>query len=201
MNNANKQPDSNDFMDAELQEFERSEPKIYVASLSDYNAGRLHGTWLNADADYEALAAGVDEMLARSPEPGAEEWAIHDYEHFGGLRLSEYEPLSIVSAIARGIAEHGPSFAAWANFVNHDVDRLAHFEDAYRGNWASVVAYARDLFDDLGVEAELDGSLGEHLRPYVKVDYDGFARDLELGGDIWIAQRDDGTVDVFDADE
>ena len=24
------------------------EPRIYVASLSDYNAGRLHGTWINA---------------------------------------------------------------------------------------------------------------------------------------------------------
>ena len=23
-------------------------PRVYVASLSDYNAGRLHGVWINA---------------------------------------------------------------------------------------------------------------------------------------------------------
>ncbi len=26
----------------------RVQPRIYVASLSDYNAGRLHGQWLDA---------------------------------------------------------------------------------------------------------------------------------------------------------
>ena len=47
------------------------QPRIYVASLSDYNAGRLHGTWLDADVEAADLAEGVQAMLASSPEPGA----------------------------------------------------------------------------------------------------------------------------------
>jgi hypothetical protein len=51
-------------------------PRIYVASLSDYNAGRLHGVWLDATEDYDTLSTGVAQMLAASPEPGAEDRAV-----------------------------------------------------------------------------------------------------------------------------
>ena len=92
-----------------------SDTRIYVASLSDYNDGRLHGAWIDADGDPDDLAAEVQAMLARSPmrreAGGAEEWAIHDYEGFGPVRLGEYEDLATISMIGQGIAEHGPAFA------------------------------------------------------------------------------------------
>ena len=37
-------------------------PRIYVASLSDYNAGRLHGVWLEA-TDLDSVRVGVAAML------------------------------------------------------------------------------------------------------------------------------------------
>ena len=55
-------------------------------------------------------------MLACSPEPVAEEWAIHDFKGFGLAYISEYESPETVSRLARGIAEHGLAFAAWARF-------------------------------------------------------------------------------------
>src|SRR5260370_37719316 len=76
------------------------EPRIYAASLGDYNAGRLHGAWLNAAVDIDELSAGVHAMLAASPTPRAEEWAIHDYEGFGPVRLGEYEDLTTVAHLA-----------------------------------------------------------------------------------------------------
>src|ERR1700722_12250921 len=72
----------------------KHQPRIYVASLSDYNAGRLHGEWLDAAQDPEALLAGIGAMS--SAEPGAEEWAIHDYEEFCGVRLGEYASIESV---------------------------------------------------------------------------------------------------------
>ena len=39
----------------------KAQPRIYVASLSDYNAGRLHGVWLDANQDVEELQAAVDD--------------------------------------------------------------------------------------------------------------------------------------------
>src|SRR5713226_1168914 len=78
-------------------------PRIYVASLSDYNAGRLHGAWIDVDQDDEQIWEELNAMLARSPEPMAEEFAIHDYDGFGPLQLGEYERIDEVGCIVRGI--------------------------------------------------------------------------------------------------
>jgi antirestriction protein len=60
-----------------------------VASLSDYNAGRLHGVWLDANREPEELQASINMMLAASDEDVAEEFAIHDYEEWGPVHLDE----------------------------------------------------------------------------------------------------------------
>jgi antirestriction protein len=172
-------------------------PRIYVASLSDYNAGILHGEWLEATSEVETMEEGVQSMLASSPSPGAEEWAIHDYEGFGPLCLSEFESLSMVATLADGIAEHGTAFAHWAALVGtSDPDALERFEDAYLGQAESIEGYAEELLDDLGVLRQLDDVLPEHLQPYVKFDVAGFARDLELSGDVVTSEAPEG-VYVF----
>jgi len=173
-------------------------PRIYVASLSDYNAGRLHGEWIDAAVETDELAESVKAMLTISPEPGAEEWAIHDYEGFGPLRLEEYESLETVSAVALGIAEHGPAFAHWAALVGtSDREALARFEDAYLGHWDSLTAYAEELLDDIGVYRQIEEALPDHLQPYVTIDAEGMGRDMEFGGQITTSVGDDG-VFIFD---
>ncbi len=175
--------------------------RIYVASLSDYNAGRLHGVWLDAHQAVDELHEGVQAMLDTSPEPGAEEWAIHDFQGFGAAELSEYESLETVARLARGIAEHGGAFAAWAALSG--LDRLVAldaeaFEEAYRGHWPSATAYAEELLDETGATEALE-AVPEWLQPYVSLNVAGFARDLELGGDIRTVEGDGG-VWVFDAE-
>lgn len=78
-------------------------PQIWVGSLSDYNAGRLHGEWINADQEPEDLHAAVQQMLERSPMVSAEEWAIMDYDGFYGLRLGEYASRGIVNRCGRRV--------------------------------------------------------------------------------------------------
>ncbi|HLX88444.1 MAG TPA: antirestriction protein ArdA [Acidimicrobiales bacterium] len=174
------------------------ESRIYVASLSDYNAGRLVGVWLDAAVSSDVLAEGVQAMLAGSPSLGAEEWAIHDYEGFGPLRLSEYENLETVSAVALGIAEHGPAFAHWAALVGtSETEALGRFEDAYLGHADSIEDYAEGLLDDLGYSEIIKSSVPDFLQPYVKLDVEGFARDLELSGDLTVSAGDGG-VYVFE---
>lgn len=160
-------------------------PRIYLASLSDYNAGYLHGVWMDADQEPDDLQAAASEMLARSPsDPRAEEFAVHDYESFGAYRVGEYDSLEWISRIARGITEHGQAFSAWAEQCHHDQDRLEQFDDAYRGDWGSITEYADELLDDLGLQRLLDEHLPESLASYVNLDTGAFARDLVLGGDI-----------------
>src|SRR5687768_7754754 len=81
-------------------------PRIYVACLAAYNAGTLHGEWLDADQSAEELHEAIRGMLSKSPKPGAEEWAIHDYHNFGDIKLSEHESLENVAALAELITEH-----------------------------------------------------------------------------------------------
>ena len=66
-------------------------PRIYVACLAAYNGGILHGAWLDAAQEPWALYDDVKAMLDASPVAGAEEFAIHDYEGFGEVRI-EYRP-------------------------------------------------------------------------------------------------------------
>lgn len=166
--------------------------RIYVASLSDYNAGRLHGTWIDATADADEMNNGITTMLAASPEPNAEEWAIHDYDGWGPLRLSEYESITTIARLADGIATHGMALAHWAALVGTDADELDRFDDAYLGHWPSVEDYARDYLDDCGLDRIIEEHIPDSLQPYVTVDVDGFARDLEYSGDITASEGDDG---------
>ena len=45
-------------------------PRIYVASLAAYNAGRPTGRWIDAAQDAAELKGEVEQMLAASPERG-----------------------------------------------------------------------------------------------------------------------------------
>ena len=68
-----------------------NEIRIYVACLAAYNNGILYGAWIDAQQSVEAIKAYIRKMLKASPIEGAEEYAVHDYEDFEGLSLSEYE--------------------------------------------------------------------------------------------------------------
>jgi len=161
-------------------------PRIYVRCLASYNAGHLHGKWIDA-TDADCIMEEIQEVLATSPEHG-EEWAIHDYE-FHGLTIGEYEPIERVAELGRLIAEHGPAFAAYANNVGIDYATADEFQDAFCGEHESERAYAEELFDDLNLS-----DIPEHVRPYI--DYDLFTRDLFLS-DNYSVDAPNGGVYVF----
>ena len=73
--------------------------RIYVASLSDYNNGRLEGKWLDLSdySDASELMEAIQEMLDELTEKYKsvdgevrEEWAVHDYEGIPSTLASEY---------------------------------------------------------------------------------------------------------------
>src|SRR5690242_16017819 len=120
-------------------------PRIYVASLSDYNAGTLHGRWIYADNGADEINRQVAQMLAESSEELAEEWAIHDYDGFGSVTLSEYEDLNKVAALGALIAEHGQLFGKLAaRFGGIDgIDAARRYlEEGYCGAFDRLEDYA-----------------------------------------------------------
>jgi antirestriction protein len=154
-------------------------PHIYVVSLADYNAGRLHGRWIDADQDAKTILLEVQEMLAESTEPIAEEWAILVTDGFGPLDIGEYESLETVAKFGIAISEHGEAFAAYAEHVGVDYADVDDFEEAYCGVWRNgLQGYAEELFDELYLH-----DLPDSVQCYI--DYEKFAHDLEIGDGYW----------------
>lgn len=174
-------------------------PAIYVASLPDYVNGQLHGEWIDAAQTPQELYEQVERMLARSPlakrGEAVEEWAIHDYEGFGPIRIGEYASFETVSEHAKAIVKHGLAYAAWHEWS--DEDDPDRFVDEYLGSFESIEAYARQCGDDFGWESMLDQEIPTSLRPYVSIDYELLARDLDAGGEVFAIEKPDGDVWLF----
>lgn len=164
-------------------------PRIYVACLSAYNNGRLHGRWIDASKGKDAIFDAVRVMLADSPEPDAEEWAIHDYENFHGCHISEYAGFGAVAELAAFIEEHGELGAKLYEHFGNDLDEARAAFDDYSGEYRSAAEFAEQLHDDLGTE------IPDSLTYYI--DWQALARDMALSGEIMVVQTDFDAVHVF----
>jgi len=187
--------------------------RIYVASLSDYNNGVLHGVWIDATQEADGIHEEVQAMLLGSKHPNvqvecpdcdgmadedckrcegtgevasAEEWAIHDYEGFHGVKIEESEDFETVSEIAQAIEEHGEAFAAFMQYDDFDVER---FQEAYCGKYDTEQDYAEELFDEIYLP-----EVPESVRYYI--DYEKFSRDLFIS-DYYSIDAEDGGVFIF----
>lgn len=165
---------------------DRDEPSIYIACLSSYNSGHLHGAWINPKTDRDELQAQIDEVLKASPMPNAEEWAVHDYDNFPNL--GEYPDLDKIIEVQEAINEHDIDkvngfLELWS------IEDLDHIDDAFYGEYASFSEFAQNFADDT-IEGLSDGN--STLARYF--DYDAFERDLNYdfnetdasGGNVYI---------------
>jgi antirestriction protein len=173
-----------------------SEPRIYVASLSDYNAGILHGVWIDATQDDDEIYLLVHEMLAESPTAlaegsTAEEWAVHDFEGFYGLMVGEYTDLDAVSELAKALGEHGEAYAAYVNLVGAHYATPEGFEEAYEGEYGSPEDWAREWHDSVGTFHGVADTFEQYF------DFEAFARDCEVGGDLNFVECSTGGVYAF----
>lgn len=166
------------------------EIRIYVADLAAYNNGKLHGVWIDATEDPDTIQDQINDMLAKSPEPDSEEWAIHDYEGFDGYKLSEYQGIESVHEIAWLISDYPSVGAALLIQFNGDVEEArTAYDDNYRGCYSSVADFAQDLTEETTTE------IPKHLEHYI--DYESMGRDMELSGDIFTIETGYNEVHVF----
>lgn len=146
--------------------------RIYVVCLAAYNNGYLHGRWINAEQDADAIRAEIAQMLKASPIPDAEEFAIHDYEGFEGYGLSEYEGIDRVADLAAFIGAHSAVAGRLLDHYGGDLDEArAAIEEHYCGCYSSAQEFAEEL-------TEQSGPIPENLRYYI--DYAAMARDLVI---------------------
>ncbi len=128
---------------------EDTTPRIYVACLAAYNNGKLHGTWIDCNQDAETIWKEIKEVLSNSPEPIAEDWAIHDFENWQGIQLSEYGSIERLAELAEMLVEHGAAFAAYYQYYGSDV-KPEDFTEHYLGEYKSEEDFVYEQWQEDG---------------------------------------------------
>ncbi|ADM09240.1 putative antirestriction protein [Parvularcula bermudensis HTCC2503] len=166
---------------------EESEIRIYVACLAAYNNGILHGRWVDATLGADHIRERIAEMLASSPIPDAEEYAIHDYEGFEGARIEEYSGVDHVAEIAAFIDEHGEIAGKLMEYFCDLEDAREAIEDRYCGSYISLADYAQEI-------TEQTMEVPQSLQFYI--DYEAMGRDLEIN-DVLAIETGFEVVHIF----
>ena len=164
-------------------------PSIYVACLAAYNNGKLHGVWIDAlNNDPDEIMAEIQAMLKASPEPDSEEWAIHDYEGFEGVSLSEWEGLEQVHMLAQFVDGYGCLGVEVYKYYGDLQEARNVLSEQYCGVYRSLADFAQELTEETT-------RIPENLSYYI--DYERMARDMEMSGDILTVETAHDEVHVF----
>ncbi|QIG58827.1 ArdA-like antirestriction protein [Gordonia phage DatBoi] len=179
-------------------------PSIWIADLAAYNAGHLVGEWVELDADTEAedvyakikdICARGDELLRKLNEWSGphEEFAIHDFEGFGPIKIGEYDPISAVLTHVERMGDEPDKYFA---YVEHHGEG---YVDSY--DEADVIDTGQTTMRDVAYEVadeyleqvrhmDIPGQYRHERDENDRItnwlacyfDYDALARDLEIEG-------------------
>lgn len=157
-------------------------PQIYVACLSAYNNGYLHGGWIDASEGIEHVRECIKEILKSSPvAEECEEWAIHDFQGFGNYKVDESHDLEELCKVAEFLRECDKFPAEVVSWLIDDygIDGAKEkMEDDYIGEFDTSSDFAYHYVEDSGM---LEG-ISKDIAMYF--DYDSLGRDLDLNGDV-----------------
>lgn len=169
-----------------------SDYSIYVACLASYNAGILHGKWIDCTQGTEHVWDEIKDILANSPVGDAEEWEIHDYSFDVFSRgIQNYCHVEDICAIAELLESSNYP----APTIEYALDEAAcdpenvedYLSEYYLGEYENLADYAYQFCQDTGSE------IPKWLENYV--DYEAMARDWEYSGDIYAI--DNGYKSVY----
>ena len=171
---------------------EQREVPTVTAQVAD--DGDVRGDWLET-AEY---IADVESRLGASWQweavDGRGRPPDDDSSWPGFVLVGRRAYIDFVAAVASGIIEHGPAFAAWAQHVT-DARDLHHFDDAYLGRWESVEHFALAVLTEVG--PQLVDEPGEDGQLRVVSNPRELAELLQRRGDVSVADDPEGGVFVF----
>ena len=171
--------------------------RLYVACLASYNAGTLHGAWIGgADLeDLDQLKETIKDLLKASPEPGAEEYAVHDHEGLPDFLRGEYPELSDVVDYCQQLTECSDETEQLAYCKVCENERQVMTKDDalenYKGSYDSEADFAEQHYLE-------HYSIPEGLQPVINhVDWEQvWECEFDCAG-WWSHRDDDGNVLIF----
>ena len=169
--------------------------RAWIGCLASYNAGTLHGQWVDLEGEDE-LAEACEQILKTSPEGDAEELWVMDHE---GLPIdAECSP---AEALRYGLIVTQCELAGFSSeLVAHALECLPEDEhhadtvtdwiqDRYAGTALTPEDWAEQFAEDTGQLPE--GPFANYI------DWKAYARDLQLGGDVVFLPGGDGVLAVW----
>lgn len=131
-------------------------PRVYVASLTDYNAGILHGCWVDftGDAHMEVAAMLAASPTAKREGQPAEEYAIHDHEGFPKGLVQEFSDLDALADWAEFMEEtDNPDLIQAAmdctGYGWADLDEIkSAIEDDFFGSFDDLESWAMEQYEE-----------------------------------------------------
>ena len=155
---------------------------VYIACLASYNGGILQGAWIDLEEchDTEDIQEGINWVLATSPEPGAEEWAMHDSSGLPSyLSRTEWPALGDLVAWADGLSamyrDEREAYRLECENQGQTLDQ-DDFRETYCGCWSSGEQYAQELAEELGSVPQ------DAAWPLTCIDWESAWRDLTFDG-------------------
>jgi antirestriction protein len=166
-----------------------STARLYVGTYAKYNSGSIKGAWLNLEeySDKEEFLGACAKLHDDESDP---EFMFQDFE---GFPRSLYSETSVSDAIWE-----------WLDLDDDDRELLTVFQQGVDGE--GDIDRARDAFISKGYNTEADWAaeyleetgglegVPAHLANYI--DFESYARDARLGGDV-IFVRYEGDLWVF----
>jgi antirestriction protein len=153
-----------------------TQARVYVGTYAKYNEGSIEGEWLNLE-DYSDKDAFLDACKELHKDEEDPELMFQDYEGIPKGMISE-------SHIDEAVWE-------WLELDDNDKELLSVYQaeidsdgtidqarDAFAGTFRDEEDWAYEFLNDTGALNEIP----ENLRNYF--DYEAYARDARLGGDI-----------------
>lgn len=162
--------------------------RIYVGTYAKYNAGSIAGAWLNVEdySDKDSFLEACRELHKDEADP---ELMFQDFEGFPKGFYAE-------SSIDEGLWD-------WLDLDEDDRELLEVYQehvdqsgdidqarDAYAGKANSEADWAAEWLEETGGLEDVP----DHLKNYI--DFEAYARDARLGGDVVFA-RHNGNLWVF----
>lgn len=155
--------------------------KVYVGTYRKYNNGSIQGDWLDLE-DYDNKAEFYEACLELHSDEEDPELMFQDWEEIPRRYITE----SSIEEDLWDWLKLSPQEREIASTYLEEVDHSADLEvalEAFDGEHDSEVDWAADFWDQTGMLNQVP----EFAQSYI--DYEAFARDARLGGDMTFVQK------------
>lgn len=174
-------------------------PRIYVTAGLPLRAELVVGTWLDMARPPRDIYADLFAAINDENSIDNDRVYIWDHRGFGAfevitgpLGLEGIHSIDLLSQVARGIVEHGPAFAVWAQVHEDEPRQFDRFAQVFRGHYKSPGEFVRTQLEPMGYETLLDNTLPAAIRARTAIDYDAIADQLFETEDIVAVRAGDG---------